>query len=141
MDKPLVSICIPTYNRCEQLKVTLDSVVSQPEFIDGRVEVVINDNASDDKTYDLGSEYSSKYENVHYYRNTENIRDRNFPLVLSRVNGVLRKLNNDTFLISKNVLKKLCDVAANYKDTKPQIFLLIIEKNLAMIKKRHFMIS
>ena len=48
--KPLVSICIPTYNRVEQLKITMESIMAQPEFREGKVEIVISDNASDDDT-------------------------------------------------------------------------------------------
>ena len=44
--KPLVSICIPTYNRVEQLKITMESIMAQPEFREGKVEIVISDNAS-----------------------------------------------------------------------------------------------
>ena len=137
-NKPLVSICIPTYNRYEHLKMTIDSIVEQREFLDGRVEIVINDNASDDKTSDIGKEYSTKYENVLYYRNTENVKDKNFPICLSRANGVLRKLNNDTFRISKDGLKILCAIADKYKDEKPQVFLTNNRKKIKSDKEESF---
>ena len=39
--KPLVSICIPTYNRVEQLKITMESIMAQPEFREGKVDIGI----------------------------------------------------------------------------------------------------
>lgn len=123
VDKPLVSICIPTYNRSVQLKKTIESIVKQPEFISGKAEIVISDNASEDNTEFVGREYAEKYENILYFRNAENIRDKNFPLVLSRANGVLRKLNNDTFILKSDALKKLCIIAEKYNTDKPYIFL------------------
>ena len=43
--QPLVSICIPTYNRAECLKETIESIICQPEFLEGKVEIVVSDNA------------------------------------------------------------------------------------------------
>ena len=52
--KPLVSICIPTYNRGNCLKSILDSMIQQSEFQQGLVEVVVSDDASDDDTENIG---------------------------------------------------------------------------------------
>lgn len=92
---PLLSICIPTYNRAEYLREALENITSDPAF-DDKVEVVVSDNASTDHTQTVGEEYASKYQNVHYFRNPENVRDANFKLVLSRANGLYLKLSNDT---------------------------------------------
>lgn len=123
MKKPLVSICIPTFNRCEQLEQTLESIVHQPEILDGRAEVIISDNASTDNTETVGRKYADKYENVSYFRNKENVRDKNFPLVLSKANGILRKLNNDTLVLNADILGNLCSIVQKYQDTRPSIFL------------------
>ena len=123
MDQPIVSICIPTFNRAQQLKKTLESIVVQDEFKNNLVEVVISDNASIDNTQELCKEYSLKYSNVKYFKNTENVRDANFPLAISRASGILRKLHNDTLLLQPNALRKLCDLTEKHKETKPCIFL------------------
>ena len=50
----LLSICIPTYNRCSYLKKTLESIVSQKIFeTTDLVEIVISDNCSSDGTADV----------------------------------------------------------------------------------------
>ena len=122
MPNPLLSICIPTFNRCEYLKNTLNSIVVQPEFRDQRVEVVISDNASEDKTPEVCAEYCRQYPNVHYSRNACNVRDKNFPLALQKANGILRKLHNDTYRFDKGVLSVLCRLVEEYKASRPLIF-------------------
>lgn len=122
MTKPLISICIPTFNRCQQLKMTLESIVKQKEFLDGEVEIVISDNASDDNTPIVGRDFERKYKNVHYYRNACNILDKNYPVVLSKANGILRKLNNDTLLLKEGSLALLCSIVKKYEKTRPLIF-------------------
>ena len=120
--KPLVSICIPTYNRSGCLKQTLDSIIPQPEFRDGRVEVVINDNASTDDTESVAKSYASKYSNIHYFKNPENVLDKNYPITFSRATGKLRKLNNDTAVLFPDALKYLCDMEQKYEKTSPALF-------------------
>ena len=64
MDKPLLSICIPTYNRSKYLKNSIESIICQQEFLDGKVEIVISDNASEDDTPSAVKAYTDRYSNV-----------------------------------------------------------------------------
>ncbi|MFZ4748473.1 MAG: glycosyltransferase, partial [Sphingomonas sp.] len=50
---PLLSICIPTYNRAGLLRQCLERLYPQIDLIKGVVEIVIVDNASTDETADL----------------------------------------------------------------------------------------
>ena len=88
--KPLLSICIPTYNRERCLKDCLGSIVGQfndPGVLD-QVEVVISDNASKDNTQVLVEGYQKKYANIKYFRNAENIGfDRNLLNVVEKSSG------------------------------------------------------
>ena len=72
MKKPILSICIPTYNRENYLKKLLDSIVVQKDFIETNdVEIVINDGPSRDNTEELVREYQEKYKGkIRYFRNT-----------------------------------------------------------------------
>ena len=45
---PLLSICIPTYNRAQFLDVSLRELISQASEISDSIEIVISDNASTD---------------------------------------------------------------------------------------------
>ena len=121
MEKPLLSICIPTYNRAEYLVKSIESIIDQEEFKLGQVEIVISDNASEDDTENVVKQYTNEYENIIYYRNTENIGNDNFPFVLSKGNGILRRLCNDTLCFKEGALKYICNIIKEYKKTKPFI--------------------
>lgn len=124
--KPLLSICIPTWNRAEYLKACLESLVCQPEFFSEDIEIIISDNASTDEgaTEAVGKDYAAEYENIHYFRNVENINDRNFPMALNRANGILRKLSNDSIIYRPGTIAYMCDMARKYVEEKPHLFFL-----------------
>lgn len=121
-EKPLLSICIPTYNRSKYLKISLDSIVIQNEFLNRTVEIVISDNASTDDTEEVVKPYLEKYENIYYFKNIENVRDKNYPIVLSKAHGRLRRLCNDTLVFHPNSLKIMCSVIDEYENSQPYIF-------------------
>ena len=121
-ETPLLSICIPTYNRSDYLSKSLDSLVCLPEFSSTEVEVVISDNASTDDTKQVVKNYSDKYKNIHYYRNDVNIRDKNFPTVIKLAHGSFRKLCNDTLIYTKDYLSYLLDNVKLYQTDRPLMF-------------------
>ena len=102
--RPILSICIPTYNRSQYLKQALEALVSNAAF-DDEVEIVISDNCSTDETEQVSKEYVAKYPNVKYFRNAENIRDSNFCLALDRATGHYVKLMNDNLIVEDDGLQ------------------------------------
>ncbi|RRF89578.1 MAG: glycosyltransferase, partial [Coriobacteriaceae bacterium] len=120
--KPLISICIPTFNRAHCLPITLDTLIHQPEFEQGLVEIVISDNASSDNTEEVGRYYSDNFSMIRYFKNDMNIRDGNFRLALNRGTGLLRKLNNDTCIHRSDSLSYMCRMAKKYAYIKPAIY-------------------
>jgi len=52
--EPIVSVCIPTYNRAAMLKNAMDSVLAQTF---GDFELIVSDNASSDGTEALVRSY------------------------------------------------------------------------------------
>jgi len=103
MKEPILSICIPTFNRYKNLAHTLESIVTADSFGD-EVEVVISDNASTDDTAKVAQDYASRYPNIHYFKNKENVRDSNFTLALDRGTGEYKQLMNDNRLIGREAL-------------------------------------
>lgn len=123
MDKiqPLLSICIPTYNRSNFLDLCLKNITAQETF-DQRVEVVISDNCSTDNTKDIVSKYQLLHNNIFYYCNENNIYDENFTKALSLGRGEYLKLVNDTILFKPGVLEHFLFYIERYIDKKPALF-------------------
>jgi abequosyltransferase len=119
---PLVSICIPTFNRATYLQNSLNSILMQPEIHTGLVEVVISDNASTDDTEYICKSYTQKSKYIRYYRNDKNLADRNFLKVLGYAKGVLRKICNDNIIYNSGSLKFFCDQAMKYYEKRPILF-------------------
>jgi abequosyltransferase len=109
MSQILLSICIPTYNRSNYLKDTIQSIVNQRIFKEtSDIEIVISDNCSDDQTMEVSRQFVDLFgEKIRYYRNPENIKDLNFERVLSYGRGLFLKLNNDTMLHNANSLESI----------------------------------
>ncbi|KAA6312251.1 Abequosyltransferase RfbV, partial [termite gut metagenome] len=104
--QPLLSICIPTYNRCEYLQGAICNIISDKSF-DFCVEIIISDNASTDRTQEIGEEFANKHNNIMYYRNNCNIQDENFFLSLQRAHGKYVRLFNDTLRFKNGALKRM----------------------------------
>ena len=120
--RPLLSICIPTYNRALALKRNLECLVELSGF-DEEVEIVISDNCSPDNTREIGEYFASKYSNIKYYRNEKNIRDANFSLAINRGHGEYKKLLNDNAVILPNGLLYLKSIIReNLQDRCPLFF-------------------
>lgn len=103
MNNPLLSICIPTYNRCDILNDTLNTLFLNPEFDKNRIEVIVSDNCSTDGTRQI----VERYPLVRYFRNDENIRDKNFSKCLSYAKGDYIRLFNDTLTFKPGALKRM----------------------------------
>lgn len=114
----LLSICIPTYNRSKYLHITLMSLFQNPEFDNNKIEVIVSDNCSTDQT----AEIVKLFPYVRYYRNTENINDKNFFLVLSYARGKYIKLFNDTLSFTPNSLKYLLQTIKKNVDSETNLF-------------------
>jgi len=121
MEQPLLSICIPTYNRAETLEIVLSHYTQNPEF-DESVEIVISDNASSDNTEEICRNLITNFKNIRYYRNSENIKDANFPLVLGKGNGRYLKLLNDCVYLDEEALKYVKQGIRDHLTDKRQIF-------------------
>lgn len=121
---PILSICIPTYNRCGYLYFTVKSIVEQEIFqTTNDIEIVISDNCSSDLTERIARIFVEKYpDKIKYNRNKENIGDNNFGHVLSLASGEVVKLHNDNFTIVDGALDKVVDLIKSLRDEKTTIF-------------------
>lgn len=121
---PLVSICVPTYNRAASLRRVLTSICTQEAFrTSDTVEVVVSDNASEDDTGAVVREFIAQYgAKVRYQRNASNIHDRNFEAALALGRGELLKLNNDMLEHEPGSLRQLIELVMEQRVARPVLF-------------------
>lgn len=118
----LLTIAIPTFNRCDLLDKSLGSIVSSPGF-DQRVEIVVSDNFSTDNTRQIVEKHMRSYPNIKYHRNPENISaGPNYIKALSLGSGEYLKLINDSILFKPGTLRFLLDTIEKHLHTKEAIF-------------------
>jgi glycosyltransferase involved in cell wall biosynthesis len=72
MNQPLLSICVPTYNRADRLRVMLQALLPQIAEHSDRVELWISDNASTDETPRVIEE-ARRLGPLNYSRNDTNL--------------------------------------------------------------------
>lgn len=113
-----LSIAIPTYNGAKYIRETLDSIISQLNDIDEKIEIVISDNASTDETPQIIKEYQEKYPGLlSYYRNEENFGpDRNIDLAVKRSKGEYVWLFSDDDIMLSDGIKHILSVLNIHKN-------------------------
>jgi glycosyltransferase involved in cell wall biosynthesis len=84
---PLLSICIPTYNRAPYLRETLECLGAALKGFEDEVEVIVSDNASPDHTQEVLAEFESRIPNFRHSRNSVNIGEMNFFRVMHLARG------------------------------------------------------
>ena len=118
-EQPLLSVCIPTYNRCTILMENLDRL--SRNIIDKKnIQIVIGDNASSDETEQRVKSFIEEKQdlNIKYIRNNTNIADENFFYVLTHGDGVYLKLINDYTVLTEDNLKVLLNKINKYRSSK-----------------------
>ena len=66
----MVSICIPAYNGQKYLQGCIDSAINQT-YKD--IEIIIVDDGSQDKTFEIATEYAAKDSRIKIFRNKKNL--------------------------------------------------------------------
>ncbi|WP_270170787.1 glycosyltransferase [Paenibacillus sp. SYP-B4298] len=107
-DQPLMSICIPTYNRAGDLSRCLASIYDQIGDTE-LIEVVVSDNASTDGTSEILKHFAARYSNFRYVRNEVNVgADANIMSVVAKGRGTFLKIQgDDDFFLPGTVLPLL----------------------------------
>ncbi|MDD5367632.1 MAG: glycosyltransferase family 2 protein [Anaerolineaceae bacterium] len=120
---PILSICIPTYNRAGYLQQALDCILSSAYGFEQQIEIVISDNASLDDTQKLIEEQYLQFPNIKYFRNDVNIGgEANFYRVATQAIGkyiwILGDDDRLTLESVKQVLRQLdkgyCLIIVNF---------------------------
>ena len=117
---PLLSVCIPTYNRKAYLSQALDALSSHlPATMRELVEIVISDNASSDGTEDLIDEFQSQHIDIQLrcLRQPENIgATRNCWFVTQAACGDYVYLLSDDDILLPGALERIVSVIQTHPD-------------------------
>ena len=119
--EPLLSICIPTYNRLEILIRTIDSIYADvTEDMFNMFEVVVSDNSKEHECQALVNKYSH-YQNFHYYTTVcEGFLNSYYALSYGK--GKYLKLHNNTALLKKGALCHMINLIKQNAQERPGIF-------------------
>ena len=118
--QPLLSICIPTKNRVDILRKTLESILNQNVSADV-YEVCVSDNSPTDETKNLIQNEFQYVSNLRYQKsNCEGFLNSMEALKLGK--GKLLKLHNDYSKFKDGSIEKMVNVTNKYMNSKPAIF-------------------
>lgn len=109
MDNTLfkVSLILPTYNRGNVINESVKSVISQTYE---NWELIISDDASNDRTSEICQELARQDHRIKYYRNENNLGlPRNRNAALSKVNGDLILFTEDDMVLDKKCVEFLLE--------------------------------
>lgn len=113
-DLPLLSICIPTYNRSVKLDYFLVALAAALNGISETVEIIISDNCSTDDTYKVAAAFVKNDPRVQLLRQEENIgAEGNFWFLWGHAAGKYVWIIGDDDLLEVNAL---LDVLAELKN-------------------------
>ena len=117
MDRPLLTVGIPTFNRAERLRSMLWSLAQQPIEGPGDVEFIVSDNCSTDHTSEVVA-WAQQYMSVRYHRNSENVglmlNWRQIAQNLAR--GEFCWTLGDDDILRSNALERMCGVIRSQPD-------------------------
>lgn len=113
-EAPLLSVCVPTYQRASLLRVMLQALLPQAAELDGAVEVCVSDNASTDDTGDVVADAMADAPGavVRYLCRPENVGPvRNYVLTATEMarGRFIWALGDDDLLVP-GALQRVCDV-------------------------------
>ncbi|MBB1077122.1 glycosyltransferase family 2 protein [Rhodoferax sp. 4810] len=118
MNSPKVSIGIPTFNRCKQLAIAIQSALNQTYR---NIEIIIVDNASTDATEEICRRGVLNDSRIIYFRNSVNIgATNNFNKLLALASGQYFMWLGDDDYIDDSYIEECMEVVINC----PQVVLV-----------------
>jgi len=113
-DNPLVSICIPVYDREKHIIDAVDSIKNQSYK---NIEIIILDNNSQDKTYEIIEKNYQHVSNVHIYKNDSTITiARNWNRCIDFANGELIGIFHSDDVYHVNIVQESVSMFNEYPE-------------------------
>lgn len=111
-----LSICIPTFNRCDHLENCLNSIILNTNYSKEEIQICISDNCSTDKTEDVVRLAQDKIDIV-YHKNKTNIGlAGNFLNVVDMADGEFIWIIGDDDLLLPFALERITELIGNNID-------------------------
>lgn len=111
--QPYFSIVVPTLNRCDTLKYTLDTIIDQNYEA---FELIVSDNCSSDKTEKIVKAAQKKHANVRYIKPHRTLSmSRHWEFALSHAQGEYVAFVGDDDGMAPNALPKAHAILAQFK--------------------------
>jgi len=140
-NQPILSICIPTFNRARYLRVSLESILEEIKGHEEEVEIVVSDNASTDETEEVVASYKKNNPVIKYHRNAENKTDENFLIASKLSTGRFIWLLGDNRILNKNSVTKILDeIKSGYNLIITNFSLFSVDEN-KMVKNKYYNIN
>ena len=106
--QPILSICIPIYNRLNYLEKMLARFTEDKDLFEEQIHLFISDNCSEDDLQACCEKYSGEGLKIEYVRNEENIgADKNFEQCFARGKGKYTWLLGSDDIPVRGYLRKL----------------------------------
>lgn len=111
MDKKLLTIAIPTYNRSSYLDTCLMHIIQQLCGYESLIEIIVSDNCSTDNTSEIAKSYINDDINIRYVKNNDNIgADKNFLQCFSLSKGKYVLVFGDDDILLDGALAKIITI-------------------------------
>lgn len=108
-----ISIVICTYNGMNFISAQLDSILAQTYPI---YEIIIQDDNSDDATWDIIQQYAQRYPKIKAFRNSKNLGvNHNFFTAFEKVTGDYIAISDqDDIWLPKKIEKQICTIGDSW---------------------------
>lgn len=114
MNKPLISILIPVFNREKLITDTIKSALNQTY---SNIEIIIVDNNSSDNTWEILNSLKAEDERIKIFRNETNVGPhKNWKKCIELANGEYSKILWSDDKIESTFLEETFNILNTYKD-------------------------
>ena len=119
MDKknttPILSICLPTYNRCSHIKRQIEDMVLQTRAVIEDVEILVSDNASIDGTPKILCDLRKIHPEIRFFRQSQNIgAEANFLFLAKEARGQYYWCIGDDDIIRPGTVKYVVSILKKF---------------------------
>lgn len=115
-EQPLISICIPTFNRSKTLDALLGDIESIKSVHSSEVEVCVSNNCSTDSTIEIIDKWARLFQ-IRLFNQVENVgATRNLQCVSALASGKWILLIGDDDGLDSNEFEKLFDILSETPD-------------------------